>query len=43
MERFPTAIGVNFYQQGDLLDVVDHLNRTGTVEDRLPRRVRPGG
>lgn len=30
--RFPTVVGVNFYDRGDLLRVVDDLNRTGKVE-----------
>jgi hypothetical protein len=27
--RFPTIVGVNFYDQGDLKAVVDHLNGVG--------------
>ena len=27
--RFPTIVGVNFYDVGDLLEVVDDLNGVG--------------
>jgi hypothetical protein len=30
-DRFPSIIGVNFYDQGDLLKVVDRLNEHGEV------------